>query len=243
VNAHGPRIVATRGGMTTRSRGRVAVVVAGGGEPAISAADLGDLGADPLVIAADSGLEHAGRLGLAVALVVGDMDSVDPTALEAATRAGTPIERHPEAKDATDLELALEAAMGERPSRVVVITGEGDRLDHALAVALSVSSPRCAAARVEAWIGPAHLWVVRSEVALAGAPGDLVSLLPVHGPARGVTTDGLLYPLADEDLEVGTSRGISNELVARSATVRVRSGVLLAVAPGSSGTHWARSRA
>jgi thiamine pyrophosphokinase len=224
--------------------GRVAVVVGGGGPPAVSRADLGDLGADPVVIAADSGLEHARALGLPVDRVVGDMDSVDPAVLSAAAATGTQVDRHPEAKDATDLDLALVAALADRPARVVVVTGAGDRFDHALAVALSLAAPARAPAAgvaVEAWIGTTHLWVVRDEVALAGRPGDLLTLVPVHGPARGVTTAGLLYPLADEDLDAGTTRGVSNEWAEPVATVRVRSGVLLAVAPGRAGTHWART--
>jgi thiamine pyrophosphokinase len=221
----------------------VAVVVGGGGAPSVGLDDLGDLGDDPLVVAADSGLEHARALGLAVDLVVGDMDSVDPAALDAARAAGTRVDRHPEAKDATDLDLALDAAAACLPSRLVVVTGAGDRFDHALAVALSASAPGRTDAPVEAWVGPAHLWVVRDEVALAGEPGALVSLLPLHGAARGVTTSGLLYPLDDEDLEPGTSRGVSNEWSADVATVRVRSGVLVVVAPGSTGSHWARTPA
>src|ERR687891_406355 len=49
--------------------------------------------------------------------------------------AGAGIERHPAAKDATDLDLALNAALARRPRRIVVVTGAGDRLDHTLAVA------------------------------------------------------------------------------------------------------------
>jgi thiamine pyrophosphokinase len=218
----------------------VAVVVGGGGAPSVGLDDLGDLGDDPLVVAADSGLEHARALGLAVDLVVGDMDSVDPAALDAARAAGTRVDRHPVAKDATDLDLALDAAAASLPSRLVVVTGTGDRFDHALAVALSASRPGRTEAPVEAWVGPAHLWVVRDEVALVGEPGALVSLLPLHGAARGVTTSGLLYPLDDEDLEPGTSRGVSNEWAAEVATVRVRSGALVVVAPGVPGTHRAR---
>ena len=59
------------------------------------------------MIAADSGLDHATALGFAVDLVVGDLDSADPAAVDAAVAAGAAVERHPEAKDATDLELAL----------------------------------------------------------------------------------------------------------------------------------------
>jgi len=219
------------------TRGRVAVVVGGGGPPAVTRRDLGDLGADPLVVAADEGLAHALALGLPVGAVVGDMDSVDPAALAAAEAAGTPVARHPVAKDETDLDLALDLALTAPPSRLVVVTGTGDRMDHALAVALSVSAPSRPAVATEAWIGPAHLWVVRdgADVRLPGRPGDLVSLLPVHGPARGVTTAGLLYPLAGEDLGAGSSRGVSNLWVDAVATVRVRAGTLVAVAPGLRG--------
>jgi thiamine pyrophosphokinase len=219
----------------------VAVVVGGGGAPAVGVDALGDLGADPLVVAADSGLTHARDLGLTVHRVVGDMDSVDPDVLEAATAAGVEVDRHPEAKDATDLDLALDTVLAARPSRVVVVTGAGDRVDHALAVALAVSAPRFATVAVDAWIGAAHLWVVHDRATLPGRPGDLVSLLPVHGPAVGVTTGGLLYPLDDEDLLPGSTRGVSNEWASEVATVRVRGGSVIAVAPGTVGTHWART--
>lgn len=228
--------------MTATPAGRVAVVVGGGGPPEIDAADLGDLGDAPLVIAADSGLAHARDLGLRVEVVVGDMDSVEPGVLEAAAAGGTQLERHPEAKDETDLDLAIDAALAARPSRLVVVTGRGDRLDHAVAIALGLATPgRAAGVAVEAWIGRAHLWVVQGRTELAGRPGDLLSLFPAHGPARGVTTSGLLYPLRDEDLPAGTSRGVSNEWVEAEAIVEVRSGVLIALAPGIAGTHWERA--
>lgn len=213
--------------------GPVAVVVGGGGLPAVRRDQLG-LPRDPaVVVAADSGLAGARALGLAPDVVVGDMDSVDPAVLAAAEAAGARVERHPAAKDATDLDLALDVALARGARRVVVVTGAGDRFDHALAVALSLAGPRLADVPVEAWIGPARLWAVRPglPVTLAGEPGALVSLLPVHGPARGITTAGLRYPLDGEDLDPATTRGVSNELVGERATVRLRAGVLLAVLP------------
>jgi thiamine pyrophosphokinase len=86
-------------------------------------------------------------------------------------------------------------------------------------------------------MGPAHLTIVRHEARLEGPVGGIVSLIPLHGPATGVTTAGLLYPLADEDLAAGSTRGVSNELTGPVATVTIRGGVLAAVQPGSLGTH------
>jgi len=188
---------------------------------------------DAYVIAADSGLDHALGLGLKADLVVGDFDSVSAAALAAARADGTTIEQHPVAKDQTDLELALDHALARRPNRIVVVGGEGGRLDHLVAGLLVLTSERYAAVPIEARTGQAIVTVIRDEVRLHGDRGSVVTLLPVGGTACGVTTEGLRYPLADEDLSPGTTRGVSNELLASVARVRVRSGVLLAIQPGS----------
>jgi thiamine pyrophosphokinase len=214
---------------------RTVVVVAGGDPVAPTVRRL--LPDAATVIAADSGLDVAAGLGLAVDLVVGDFDSVSPARLEAARAAGAEIERHPVAKDATDLELAMRAAGRFAPARVVVVGGHGGRLDHLLANLLLLASAAFAELTIEAHMGEAHVHVVRDASELTGEPGELVSLLPAHGPARGVTTDGLLYPLRDEDLLPGSTRGVSNELARPRARVSVREGVLLAVQPGALGTH------
>jgi thiamine pyrophosphokinase len=47
--------------------------------------------------------------------------------------------------------------------------------------------------------------------------------------ADGIDTEGLKYPLRDGTLLLGPTRGVSNELTAERATVRLRSGLLLIV--------------
>lgn len=205
------------------------VVVAGGDPPASHAAD--DLPDDAFVIAADSGLDFALALGLKVDLVVGDLDSASEFALASARHAGVKIERHPVAKDQTDLELALDHAVDLSPSRVVVLGGAGGRFDHVVAGVLQLAHERYAHVAMEGRYGAAALSVVRGEKVLHGKVDDLVTLLPLRGPARGVTTAGLRYPLDDEDLEPGTSRGVSNEFEHLVASVTVREGVLVAIQP------------
>ena len=219
-------------------------MVAGGPGPDLEghAVSVPGLPPDAWVVAADSGLARARALGLEVDLVVGDMDSVAAGMVDEAVATGASVDRHPEAKDATDLDIAVGAALARRPDRLVVVGSDGGRLDHLLAMVALLTSPRLAATAVEAWLGAARLVVVRPGVpaALAGRPGEFVSLVPVAGPAVGVTTEGLQYPLRDEDLPAGSSRGVSNELAAAVAHITLRDGVLLAVLPGEAGTHWRR---
>jgi thiamine pyrophosphokinase len=212
------------------------VVVITGGDP-VERVHLPEIAAGTMVIAADSGLDHARALGLQVDLAVGDFDSASPVGVEAARAEGTTIDRHPAAKDATDLELALDAALATGATRIHVVGGHGGRLDHLLANALLLARLEGRHAVITAQMGAARVAVVRDRAELHGPIGDLVTLVPVHGPARCVTTTGLLYRLAGEDLPVGTSRGVSNELVDDPATVTLTEGVLLAIQPGRLGPH------
>jgi thiamine pyrophosphokinase len=213
----------------------VAVVFAGG-EP-----DDGDVAArlpdaDATVIAADSGVEHALALGRSVDLVVGDFDSADPAVVEAAAAGGAEVRRYPADKDQSDLELALQAARAGGASKVIVVGGYGGRLDHFLANALLLASPSFAELNIEALVGDALITVIHRDARLSGTPGDLCSLLAVGGPARGVRTSGLRFPLDGEDLLPGSTRGVSNEFVEPVATVSLEHGALLAVQPDIGGT-------
>jgi thiamine pyrophosphokinase len=201
------------------------VVVASGQGPLV------DVPAARAVVAADGGLDRAASLGLAVDVVVGDLDSVSTAELERAEANGVRVVRHPEAKDATDLELALDEAVALGAKRVLVVASAGGRLDHLLASLLLLGSGRYEALEVDAFVGEALVHVIRGERTMHGTAGELVTLLALGEPASGVTTEGLAYPLADDSLDAGSTRGVSNVFVGGEATVSVARGVLLAVRP------------
>jgi thiamine pyrophosphokinase len=196
-------------------------------DPEVGAA----VAAGALVVAVDGGVDHALALGLPVHRAVGDFDSVTRAGLARVEAAGASVERHPAAKDLTDLELALAAATAAGARRVVVVGGRGGRLDHALANLLALAAPALAGADVVAFLDGSRTTVVRTSATFRGRPGSLLSLLPVGGPAVGVRTERLRYPLHDEDLPAGSARGLSNVLLAATAEVSLRGGVLLAVQP------------
>lgn len=202
------------------------VVVASGPGPGLTVPTAGT------VVAADGGLDRALALGLDVDIVIGDLDSVSPAALAAAEAAGARVVRHPEAKDATDLELALDEAVALDARRVLVVASADGRLDHLLASTLLLGAERYASIEIDALVGDALVHVVRGEREISGTPDEIVSLVAVGGPAEGVTTSGLAFPLAVETLHPGSTRGVSNVFLGDEARIRIASGVLLAVRPG-----------
>lgn len=203
------------------------VVVTSGDGPRV------EIPAGAVVIAADGGLDRAARLGLIVDVAIGDFDSASATALAAAERAGARIVRHPIAKDATDLELALDEAVAMGATEVLVLGSDGGRLDHLVAGLVLLAADAYRTITVDAILGETRVAVVRTARTLTGAVGQTLSLLAVHGPAVGVRTTGLEYPLCGERLEPGSTRGVSNVFALPTATVTLEQGTLLAVQPAS----------
>jgi len=189
-------------------------------------------GADQ-VIAADG---HALAWGHIPDVVIGDFDSLDEESRRTLEAAGSRFITHPARKDETDLELALRHAASLHPRRVTILGAWGDRPDHTLANLLLLAHPDFAG--LDLWL-VAHqqeICLVRHEVTLEGRPGDLVSLTPIGGDAVGVTTEYLEYPLRDETLHLGQSKGVSNVMTAKRASIRLREGLLLCF--HGRGGHW-----
>lgn len=190
------------------------------------------LGRAAAVIAADGGLRHLLALGRRPDVLMGDLDSLPPgvVAEEAAGR----VIRFPRDKDETDLELALLYAVEQYPGHeVLVLGGFGGRLDHMLANILVLAHPRLLGRPIRFVNDRESAWLLVAGVpaapAIHGAPGDIVSLLPLGGPAHVLATTGLRWPLQDETLSFGPARGVSNEMTAPVATVRLGEGVVLCV--------------
>jgi thiamine pyrophosphokinase len=184
-----------------------------------------------LVIAADGGARRAATLGRPIDLWVGDGDSIGEDELAAIIGAGIPVRRSPVDKDESDTELALLAALDAGAARITILGALGGaRLDHELANVWLLGHPRlagCDARLLDAAVRMRLVGPGRAD--LGGRIGDLVSLLPFAGDATGLMTEGLLFPLRDESLRSGPSRGLSNVRVASEASLVVGSGRILVV--------------
>lgn len=184
----------------------------------------------PYLLAADGGAHIAAHYGLRPHRVIGDMDSISPALLAELESRGAEIARYPVAKDETDLELALIDAAARGHDLIVVIGAVGNRLDHTLANVYLLALPQLAGRTVKLVGGREEVTLLRPGTHhIDGKPDDTISLLPVGGPASGVRTEGLAYPLHGETLHFGPARGVSNVMAGNTAHVTLESGWLLLI--------------
>lgn len=189
-----------------------------------------EAGSGDLVIAADGGSQHCQDLGIIPDVLIGDLDSSDPALASSWQQAGIEVLRYPEDKDQTDLELALMLAQERGAAEILVYGAVGGRLDMTFGNLTLLAHPDlrtpttliCGAEEV-------HLLKPGGSLRLTGLPEEIVSLIPLQPGGATVTTSGLLYPLRNEDLAYGTTRGISNVLLEGQAEIQLDSGLLAVV--------------
>jgi thiamine pyrophosphokinase len=189
---------------------------------------------ETLVVAADGGALVAESLGLRPDVVVGDFDSLPPSDADRLRSSGVELIGHPAEKDESDTELAVRTAL-ERGATTIWILGGlgGPRFEHSLANVLLLALPELSGADAALSDGLTTVRLLdgahRRSLELRGDAGDWISLLPLSEQVSGVATDGLAYPLGQETLAQGPTRGLSNELSGTVATVAIATGRLAVI--------------
>jgi thiamine pyrophosphokinase len=182
-----------------------------------------------LIIAADGGAEFVLKLGMIPHVIIGDNDSLSKKTQS--QLANQPIEwiTFPKEKDATDSELALQHAIENDFKEILLFGVLGTRSDHFLTNIFALTNHAKKGITLKIIEGNQEMQVIHDAIILRGKVGDLVSLIPITGDARGVSTQNLQYPLTNETLFFGSSRGISNVMTDRTAKVNLSKGLLLVI--------------
>ena len=184
------------------------------------------------VVAADAGLCICKMADVWPDCIVGDFDSVEQSVLTV-YQGKTKIVTHLPEKDATDTELAIELAMEEGCSRILLCGATGGRLDHMLAnIDLLKHILDCGAEGI-LFDEQNRITIHQTSFSVrkADSYGTYFSLIPYSDVVEGVTLQGFKYALSDVVLQKGRQSGlcVSNEIIADIAHIQFRAGIVLAI--------------
>jgi thiamine pyrophosphokinase len=161
------------------------------------------------VIAADSGMRHADALGLTPELWVGDFDSTSTALRDQWSR--VPQERFPVAKDKTDGELAIDAALKLGAAEVILVGAFGGQFDHAMAHATQLIAVAERKIKVFATSGAEEAWPLLNSLTLWQIPkGTRVSIVGFTA-LKALSIIGVRWPLNKRDVPMGSTLTLSNE--------------------------------
>lgn len=192
--------------------------------------DLERLASCDLVVAADGGVEALRTAERIPDLIVGDLDSLTPDVFKWADAQGIQMERHPQRKDFTDGELALERVLEAGPDQVLILGAHGGRTAHFLQNLRLLE--RCHDAGADArMVGRGEtLQVAAAGEALrfAAARGHVLDVLALEPDTR-LTLHGTAYDQEALALQPHEARGVSNSIADEDARVEVLAGKVLAI--------------
>lgn len=174
------------------------------------------------ILAADGGADHALQNGLVPDLVIGDLDSASSFAHQKLPREKFLFIDN---QNNTDLEKALLYLTQHGCKKCTLAGFLGGRWDFSLGNLLALTR---FARQLDICIVGANWrgFLLSRSRRFACVPGKRVSLLPLK-PCSGVTLTGLLFPLKQARLPMGTTRSLSNKTVKNMFTVSLAKGQLL----------------
>ena len=184
------------------------------------------------IIAGDRGLEALYQLKIIPNHVVGDFDSVSPEILEFYKKQPQIIfHTYNAEKDNTDTDIALKLAIQIKSSEITILGALGKRMDHTIANIHILKD--ALEANIPCQILDEHnrIYLINTSIQLEKDKiyGKYVSLIPLTSTVEGLTLTGFKYPLHDYTLLIGTSLGISNEIVTDTAHIEMNNGILIVI--------------
>lgn len=203
------------------------IIVAGG---TLSAWALTQIERDDVLVGADRGalflIEHGYRPDIAI----GDFDSVtEEERMKIRTGSKQYYTVDAVMKDWTDMEMAVEWALEQRPASMAIIGGIGTRLDHTLANVHLLK--KAVEHGIACTLLDEHneVQLIDRHARVAKRHYTYCSLIPLSMEVTGITLDGFQYPLHDATLKVGETLGLSNVIVEQHGDVSIKSGLLLVI--------------
>ncbi len=201
---------------------------------------LSEISDTDIIIACDGGIEMVYKLGLIPNIVVGDFDSAKtlpkevldakPSNQPKAIRVdGVDYYKYPTDKYFLDTELGIDHAIRVGASSICLVNTIGDEMDHMIGTIFQLTKPKYADVDLQIISQKQRVSYQTGTIKIQGKIGQKVSLIPIDREVVVESSKGLKYDLAKHEMSMDINAGISNQLIATEAIIKIKLGGFLIV--------------
>lgn len=177
------------------------------------------------IIGVDRGAAWLLEHGVTPHVAIGDFDSVNQKELSRIKKLIKHVEMYQAEKDFTDMELAVQYALKEKPGEVIIYGGSGTRADHTLGTFHLLEHFLRAGIAARLMDEHNEVCLVSGKQAVQKGGFRYISILPFSESAT-ISLSGFLYEVSRLPLTRSMTRGISNEFAKNQGTIDVHEGIV-----------------
>lgn len=181
------------------------------------------------ILCADGGINHLMQINAIPDLIVGDLDSVSQTGIEYIKKNNIIVEKFPVMKDETDTDLALNYLILRKYKQITIAGGIGSRIDHTMGNIFLLRKLNKNGIKACIINENNIIHLVEKDIRLFKREEYYTSVIPISLNGIEITTSGFLYPLSNEHIEFGSTRGISNVLNQDIGIITIHKGEALVI--------------
>lgn len=184
------------------------------------------------IIAVDDGLKILNELNIKPNHIVGDFDTVNKKILDLYKKDTLiKIHRFNPIKDNTDTDIAIRLAVELESDEIIIVGGIGSRIDHVLGNIQVLKYALDNKVKCKIIDENNEIQLINKTTILNKNEINktYVSLIPLTEKVENINLKGFKYELENGELTIGSSLGISNEILKEQAIIEFENGILVMI--------------
>lgn len=184
------------------------------------------------IIAVDNGLKILKEINIKPNHIVGDFDTVKSEILNL-YKADTSVKIHKfnPIKDNTDTDIAIRLAVELKSNEIIILGAIGTRIDHLLGNihVLKYALDNNIECKIIDENNEIQLINKTTIIKKKEITKKYISLIPLTEKVENINLKGFKYELENGTLTIGSSLGISNEVIVEEAIIQFNNGILIMI--------------